>query len=116
MRSSSLLLLAVLAFGCKDGYDVTNPPVDGGSNVVNAVGATAWNPPTITIKAGETVQFQNSTGATHNVRFDGDVPGQPGDVDNFASATRSVTFTTPGTYAYHCGIHPVMQGTVIVQP
>lgn len=115
MRSSTVLLLAVLAFGCKDGYDVTNPP-DGGSNVVSAVGVTSWSPSTITVRAGDIVQYQNSSSTTHNVRFDGDVSGQPGDVANFASATRSVTFTTPGTYSYHCGIHPVMQGTVIVQP
>ena len=38
------------------------------------------------------------------------------DLSHDESSTRSVTFTTPGTYAYHCGIHPVMQGTVVVQP
>jgi plastocyanin len=116
MRSSSLLLAAVLAFGCGDGYGVTNPPQDGGPDVVDAVGVTSWSPSTITIKAGDVVQFRNSSSTTHNVRFDQDVTGHPGDVDNFASASRSVTFATPGTYAYHCGIHPVMQGTVVVQP
>jgi plastocyanin len=25
------------------------------------------------------------------------------------------TFTTPGTYSYHCSLHPWMQGTVIVK-
>jgi plastocyanin len=29
-------------------------------------------------------------------------------------ATFTTTFTTPGTFAYHCNIHPFMHGTVIV--
>jgi plastocyanin len=28
--------------------------------------------------------------------------------------TYSFTFTTPGTYSYHCAIHPFMKGTIIV--
>ena len=29
--------------------------------------------------------------------------------------TYSFTFTTPGTYAYHCAIHTYMKATIIVQ-
>jgi plastocyanin len=29
-------------------------------------------------------------------------------------ATFTTTFTTPGTFAYHCSIHPFIHGTVIV--
>jgi plastocyanin len=29
--------------------------------------------------------------------------------------TFSQTFSTPGTYPYHCSIHPFMQGKVVVQ-
>ena len=29
--------------------------------------------------------------------------------------TYQFTFTTPGTYTYHCSLHPWMQGTVIVK-
>ena len=65
-------------------------------NVVDAVGVTSWNPSTITIKSGEIVQFPRASSPTHSVRFDQDVAGHPDDVENFASATRSVTFTTPG--------------------
>ena len=28
----------------------------------------------------------------------------------------SVTFPNPGTYTYHCAIHPGMTGTVVVIP
>ena len=78
--------------------------------------ATSWSPPTITVKAGDVVTFRNTTGITHNVRFDQNVAGHPGDVGDFSSGTKPVTFSTAGTYAYHCGIHPNMQGQVVVQP
>ena len=38
-----------------------------------------------------------------------------GDGLPFASSY-SVTFPNPGTYAYHCAIHPGMIGTVVVIP
>jgi plastocyanin len=116
MRTSSLLLLAVLGIGCGEGNGVTPPPPGGEPNVVDAVGVTSWSPRTITIKVGDAVQFRNASSTTHNVRFDQDVASPPADVANFASATRAVTFATPGTFPYHCGIHPVMQGTVVVEP
>ena len=32
------------------------------------------------------------------------------------SNTFTFTFTTPGTYDYHCSIHPTMVGQIIVNP
>ena len=29
--------------------------------------------------------------------------------------TYAVTFTEPGVYAYTCGVHPFMEGTITVQ-
>jgi len=123
MRSTMLLLLAGLALGCGGGYGgggggggggVTNPPPPG--NLVSAVGVTAWSPANITISAGQEVSFRNPSSTTHNVHFDGDAAGRPGNVADFASATKAVTFATAGTFPYHCSIHPAMRGEVVVQP
>jgi plastocyanin len=32
-----------------------------------------------------------------------------------AGGSWSYTFTTPGTYTYHCSPHPFMKGTVVVK-
>lgn len=115
MRSASILLFAALVFGC-DNSDYVTPPPDDTPQVVNAVGVTSWSPATITIKAGDILTFRNTSATEHNVKFDQGGEGKPEDVPNFASTTKPVTFSTAGTFTYHCGIHPVMTGQVIVQP
>ena len=35
--------------------------------------------------------------------------------DMAPNATFSTTFAQPGTYAYHCTIHPFIRGTIVVQ-
>jgi plastocyanin len=114
MRSIGLSILTILSIGCGGG-DYGTGPQQGGTKVVNTVGVTAWNPTAITITAGDTVTFNNPAAIAHNVRFD-DVAGRPGDVADFASSSKAITFPTAGTYTYHCGIHPAMQGSVVVQP
>jgi plastocyanin len=118
MRSEFLSLVAVVALvGCgSGGHSVTGPGQGGNSATVDAVGATSWSPTHITIRAGEAATFRNATGIVHNLRFD-ETAGHPEDVADFVSASRSVVFTTAGTFDYHCGIHPAMQGQVeVVQP
>ena len=69
-------------------------------------------PAALTVPAGTTVTWTNKDGEVHTVTSTSKV---------FASAgldpggTFSYTFTTPGTYAYSCKLHPRMTGTVTVQ-
>jgi plastocyanin len=69
-------------------------------------------PATLTVPAGTTVVWTNHDDVEHTVTAS----------DNaFTSAAIqtdgqfSYTFTTPGTYAYFCAIHPFMTAKVIVQ-
>jgi len=71
----------------------------------------AFNPPNATVAPGTTVTWVNNDQAPHtatanNGAFDSGTlqPGQ----------SYSFTFDKPGTYAYHCNIHPDMTATVTV--
>jgi len=73
-----------------------------------------FNPSTITVVIGinNTVIWNNDDSAPHTVTAnDGSFSSgnlNPGDSYTF-------TFTTPGTYSYHCSYHPWMKGTVVVK-
>lgn len=71
----------------------------------------AFGPQVVAIKAGTTVHWTNMDTEAHTVTSDTNAFGspvlQPG-------AGYSFTFTKPGTYSYHCTIHPFMKAKVVV--
>jgi plastocyanin len=86
-------------------------------------------PLTITVVMGQnnTVVWKNNDTAFHTATS---VSGDPASFDttcldgigapcpppSSGISSTQVTFTTPGTYLYHCLYHPWMQGKVIVLP
>lgn len=70
-------------------------------------------PDTITIVIGvnNTVEWVNQDSVTHTVTADN---GAFDSGDLASGSTFSFTFTAPGTFQYHCNIHPFMTGTIIV--
>ena len=75
-----------------------------------------FTPAQLTVKAGSTIRWTNGghlEDVIHSVNFP--AAGIDSSVlhhgDQFTH-----TFTTPGTYAYLCQIHPFMHGTVVVTP
>jgi plastocyanin len=90
----------------------------GGGNVVGMAGSS-FSPESITISAGDSVEFTNDDGTSHRI-----VEGEDGaEVDDpafealalSAGDSASVTFDEPGEYQVTCTIHPSMQMTVIVE-
>src|SRR2546430_5513870 len=79
-------------------------------------GSFAFSPATLTIKAGTTVVWKNTTQVAHTVTSDDGKSFDSGSSNPIApqSGTYSFKFATPGTYAYHCTIHPFMKATIIV--
>jgi plastocyanin len=72
----------------------------------------AFDPLTLTVKVGTTVTWTNGDNVTHTVTSD---TGLFDSGDLAQGATFSYTFTTAGTYAYHCTPHhATMSGTIIV--
>ena len=85
--------------------------------ITDSSGSFAFSPAKLTIKAGTTVTWKNTTAVGHTVTSDDGKSFDSGTANPIAaqSGTFSFTFTTAGTYAYHCAIHPFMKATIIVQ-
>jgi plastocyanin len=97
--------------GGGDGGNQTPPP----ANTVNASASLAFSPSTLTVTAGDVVTFAFGSVA-HNVAFDNPNAATPTDIGGLNTNTSiQRTFTTAGTYNYHCTIHPFMTGAVVVR-
>ncbi len=103
----SLIVLSVsLLNSCTKSKD--NKP---GPNEVFIQGM-AFDPFTITVQVGTTVTWSNRDAVDHTVTSDtglfdsGLIP---------KDGTYTHTFSSAGTFNYHCTIHTYMTGTVVVQ-
>ena len=129
MRATYLAATAVtLAFtaACSSNYSSapTSPssaplPISGApsSAVTIPSGAAtlanrAFSPDELDVEAGDTVTWTNTDSVAHTSTSD-----HPGwDSGTVAPGGRfSFEFRSPGTYQYHCAIHPGMVGTVVVR-
>ena len=73
----------------------------------------SFSPATLSIKVGTQVVWTNTTDAPHTVTSDtAGVFSSPGNVTQ--NQTFMFSFTTPGTFAYHCNVHPYMKATITV--
>lgn len=111
-------LTALTITGCSDDDYGGTPPqqcTPGAAQVCMA--AATFNPANITVTAGTTVQWLNTSGVTHSVTsvsatetFDQDVPSGAGGFSH--------QFSTAGTYEYYCTFHGTptsgMRGTITV--
>ena len=115
-----LVVLPYAAYGSKTsgGHPSTGPGAATVSIVPGAGSNTTvkeFSPNTITVVVGanSTITWVNNDGSPHTVTADD---------NSFASSniaqgqSFTFTFTTVGTYKYHCVYHPWMTGTVIVKP
>lgn len=71
----------------------------------------AYDPAAISVPVGTTVMWTNNNSVPHTVTSD-DGLWDSGNLN--PGSTFSYTFEQPGTFAYHCEIHPTMTGTVEV--
>ena len=128
--NAAVLTLAALMLG---GCGLTGPahgPRAANAAAVVTMGFESYSPATVTIRAGDAVEWQNTSLITHTVTDDAKLarkaadsdlpPGAPsfnsGDIP--AGQVYIRTFATPGTYHYFCIHHEDdgMLGTVVVTP
>lgn len=81
-------------------------------------GMLAFEPSTVTIKAGDTVKWVNNKLPPHNIMFEGGAANKSHDQLMFSPGeSYEATFDTPGTYSYYCSPHrgAGMAGKVVVE-
>ena len=71
-----------------------------------------FNPGVIAVKKGGRITWTNSDSTAHTATADArsfdTQPINPG-------KSKSVSFTTAGSFAYHCDFHPFMKAMVVVK-
>ena len=71
-----------------------------------------FDPATLAIATGDTVEWTNKMGMNHTATSD---DGSSFDSKDIAPGkTYSHTFNAAGSFPYHCKIHPFMKGTITV--
>jgi plastocyanin len=121
---SSLVVIAATAMllaGCGGASNATTPsqpsggsskPASGGSSNAVTISNFKFTPATITVKQGARVTVTNDDSTAHTATADDGHSFDTGSLDQGASQTISVS--KPGSYAYHCSIHPFMKATLVV--
>ncbi len=84
--------------------------------IIKTSSGYAFNPASLTVAIGTTVIWTNNTQAPHTVTSDDSKTFDSGASNPISPGnTFSFKFTKPGTYKYHCQIHPSMLATIIVK-
>ena len=109
MKSKIIIFAIVVIFFVSCKKDSTAPVP--GANEVFMTGSM-FTPASITVNKGTTITWTNQESLTHTVTSNTSVFNS-GDMGN--GKTFSFTFSTAGSFPYHCIYHSGMTGTVTVQ-
>jgi hypothetical protein len=77
-----------------------------------------YQPLEATVQPHSPIQWMNSTASPHTIRHDRCLTGSTCAFDSGAvppNGTYVIPGLPPGRYSYHCEIHPIMRGELIVE-
>jgi plastocyanin len=103
--------IAMIAVGATFAFSSSNGATNAGTHTVEIQGF-AFHPATITVAPGTKVKVTNRDATTHTLTAMGGT-FETGPLNGGASALITAPLS-PGTYAYHCNIHPFMHGVLQV--
>jgi plastocyanin len=83
--------------------------------ITGASGNFAFQPASVTVKAGATVMWVNNSNVAHTTTSDSSsAVSWDSSAISTGGGSFSFVFSKPGTYTYHCSFHPFMHGTIVV--
>jgi plastocyanin len=113
-----LAILALILAACGSSTESSAPADDGGGGATSgetvSMANTTFTPSTLTVPAGTTVTFTDTSGHTVTEGTDGVAVEDP-IVDEDGGSDVDVVFDEPGTYNITCKIHPSMNMTITVE-
>jgi plastocyanin len=113
-----LAILALILAACGSSTESSAPADDGGGGATGgetvSMANTTFTPSTLTVPAGTTVTFTDTSGHTVTEGTDGVAVEDP-IVDEDGGSDVDVVFDEPGTYNITCKIHPSMNMTITVE-
>ena len=80
--------------------------------------APYYSPKVVQVVSGTSVSWENPTYDLHTITHDACKGGEHCAFDSGPlgpNQSYSVRHLPPGTYPYHCTLHPIMQGTLVVR-
>ena len=95
---------------------------------VSPADAFSPDPKTVSLNGGASVsvrwvnldvtggEYQSGTVTVHRIEATNPADGFAPSNNLGRGSTYTVSFSTPGTYAYHCSLHPTMVGSIVVNP
>lgn len=107
-------LLFLLVWGSKlTSGEMSSPPV----LIKMESWAPYYRPFVAEIQLHTAIRWNNPTGSTHTVRHDGCAKKGPCLFDSGAvppHGSYTISGLAPGRYPYHCELHPIMRGELVV--
>ena len=91
----------------------SNPVID----IAFQSSAPYYEPPVAVVPMDTPIRWINATASFHSVRHDACLDEEPCPFQSIAIPPDSsfvVAPLPPGRYAYHCELHPIMRGTLLV--
>jgi plastocyanin len=131
MKKPHILFLAIIAAACSAGNDLGNDPPIIPHDITITQGASGKGPNafspanfSFSLASRTTVTWQNrdfsgsggygNSGITHRLVSDDGTTFTSGNIPS--NGTFVATMSAPGSYGYHCSIHPAMTGILTVNP
>lgn len=114
--SIAIATLTLGALACGSSSPATPTPAaaaDVTVNIVGISGSSSFAPNPTAVSVGQRIVWKNVDTRNHNIIQDGNAFTTP--IIATGASADAVTMSTRGTFAYHCGIHPSMVGTITVQ-
>ena len=113
---AAILLCIGVVYSCSKGSSgsrAKSTTTGGGTTTPNSVTISnyAFSPSKITVKTGTAITWTNNDAVAHTVT---DIGGSFDSGSVGAGATYQHTFSTAGTYTYHCTIHSMMANATVV--